>query len=184
MPVHRPVDRRTVSLRRCRRHDGVSLAWRPCRRGDDGSQARFDIPASGERDSGEEALARGCGGRDRGRRACRAGRRHVRDGAACIVSEALKRVAIDTLTAVANDAQAPAAARAAAARTLLELIGAIGRLQVPESGSETPVAELSAIELEAEIARLGALIGGAGAGPERKRRAPRRNGVVPPYRLI
>lgn len=89
------------------------------------------------------------------------------------MSDDLKAIAIATLKAVANDEKAPAAARAAAARTLLEMIGAIGRLQVPESGSETSLAEMSASDLDAEIDRLRTLAGGA------PRRASRRA-----YRLL
>lgn len=96
------------------------------------------------------------------------------------MSDGLKRVAIETLTLVCADTQAPAAARAAAARTLLELIGSIGRLQVPESGSETPVSELSASELDREIERLGAIAAGSG----RKRRRSGKNGGNAPYHLI
>lgn len=89
------------------------------------------------------------------------------------MSEALKTIAIETLKAVANDVQAPAAARAAAARTLLELLGAIGRLQEPERTRETPVSELSAIELDREIDRLGAIANGAAKRAKRT-----------PYRLL
>lgn len=100
------------------------------------------------------------------------------------MSEDLKAIAVATLKAVCDAGDAPAAARAAAARTLLELIGAIGRLQVPESGSETPVSELSPTELDAEIERLGSIVNGSGAGPERKRKRNTKNGAIPAYRLI
>jgi hypothetical protein len=76
------------------------------------------------------------------------------------MSEDLKALSIETLSRVCRDAEAPAAARAAAARTLLELLGAIGRLQVPERQSEAPLAELSAAELDVEIERLARLANG------------------------
>jgi hypothetical protein len=84
------------------------------------------------------------------------------------VSQALslKQIAIETLQGVCEDLLAPAAARAAAARTLLELLGEIGRLQVEKrSGTESPLGELSAVDLDREIARLAAL-----AAPQRKAR--------------
>ena len=83
------------------------------------------------------------------------------------MSDGLRAIAIETLQSVCGDVQAPAAARAAAARTLLELIGAIGRLQEPERTRETPVSELSASELDREIDRLGAIANGAAKTPRR-----------------
>jgi hypothetical protein len=80
------------------------------------------------------------------------------------VSDGLKDIAIATLKAVANDGSAPAAARAAAARTLLEMLGEIGRLQVPQSGSETALVEMTASEIDAEISRLRTLAGGGRKG--------------------
>lgn len=77
------------------------------------------------------------------------------------MSDELKAIAIATLSAVASDVSAPAAARAAASRTLLEMMGLIGRLQVPESGSEKPLVEMSAGDLDAEIQRLEALVNGS-----------------------
>jgi hypothetical protein len=78
----------------------------------------------------------------------------------------LKALSIEVLVGVAQDSTAPAAARAAAARTLLELLGEIGRLQVEKrSGTESPLGELSAADLDREIARLAAL-----AAPQRKAR--------------
>lgn len=67
--------------------------------------------------------------------------------------DALRRIATQALTDVAADANAPPAARAAAARTLLESIGDIGRLQEMARKAEKPLSELSVAELDAEIAR-------------------------------
>jgi hypothetical protein len=53
---------------------------------------------------------------------------------------------------VAGDANAPPAARAAAARTLLESIGDIGRLQELQRQAEKPLSQLTAAELDQEIA--------------------------------
>jgi hypothetical protein len=78
--------------------------------------------------------------------------------------ENLKEIAVLTLREVARDEQAPAAARAAAARTLLELLGEIGRLQeARRNASDSPLGEMSAADLEREIARLARL-----AAPRRK----------------
>lgn len=66
----------------------------------------------------------------------------------------LEQVAIGALRAVASDRNAPAAARAAAARTLLETCGRIGRLQETAPTDARPLDEMSAGELSAEIERL------------------------------
>lgn len=66
----------------------------------------------------------------------------------------IRETALAALMRVAKDKAAPPAATAAAARTLLESIGDIGRLQELARQSERPLAELSAQELDDEIARL------------------------------
>lgn len=67
----------------------------------------------------------------------------------------LKSIAIEALLSVAQDADAPAAARAAAARTMLETIGAIGRNQdTSKLDAARPLSEMSAAEIGEEIARL------------------------------
>ena len=66
----------------------------------------------------------------------------------------LRIIAINALVAVANDKTAPAAARAAASRTLLESLGDIGRLQEMARQSEKPLTEMSPRELDQEIQRL------------------------------
>jgi hypothetical protein len=66
----------------------------------------------------------------------------------------LEAVAIAALRAVASDRNAPAAARAAAARTLLETCGRIGRLQETAPTDARPLDEMSASELSEEIQRL------------------------------
>jgi hypothetical protein len=68
--------------------------------------------------------------------------------------DALRQVAMDALLAVAKDHNAPAAARAAAARTLLESLGDIGRLQEATRAGEKPLTEMTPQELDEEIARL------------------------------
>jgi hypothetical protein len=67
--------------------------------------------------------------------------------------DAIRRVATNALLAVAADKGAPAAARAAAARTLLESLGDIGRLQEIARAAERPLNELSLAELDEEIAK-------------------------------
>jgi hypothetical protein len=65
----------------------------------------------------------------------------------------VRRIATLALIAVAGDTKAPSAARAAAARTLLESLGDIGRLQEIARAAERPLNELSLQELDAEIAK-------------------------------
>lgn len=60
------------------------------------------------------------------------------------------------LREVMQDPAAPAAARAAAARTMLELNGALGRHAAPVVDPSKGTAELSRAELLAELASLGA----------------------------
>ncbi|MBN9348262.1 MAG: hypothetical protein J0I48_19040 [Devosia sp.] len=55
---------------------------------------------------------------------------------------------------VMTDAQAPAAARAAAARTMLELGGALGRHAAPPVDTSKPTSEMSRASLLAELAAL------------------------------
>lgn len=57
---------------------------------------------------------------------------------------------------VMTDREAPAAARAAAARTMLELGGALGRHAAPPVDSSRPTSELSRADLEAELRALDA----------------------------
>ena len=66
----------------------------------------------------------------------------------------LRQIALHALVEVADDGDAPAAARAAAARTILESLGDIGRLQEVARASEKPLTEMSAKEVQEEIERL------------------------------
>jgi len=72
-----------------------------------------------------------------------------------------KSLAIQTLRTICEDKNAPATARASAARTLLETEGVIGRLQSTISfEGERPLHEMSGEELDREIlARRAALDG-------------------------
>ena len=54
---------------------------------------------------------------------------------------------------IMRDGAAPAAARAQAARTLAEMVGALGRHAAPPASEAKPVAEMTREELEAELAR-------------------------------
>lgn len=58
------------------------------------------------------------------------------------------------LRQVAEDQAAPPAARAQAARTLLELSGALGRHAPPPVTDTRPLTDLSAADLRAELARV------------------------------
>lgn len=67
----------------------------------------------------------------------------------------LRQTAIDTLVDVAANGDAPAAARAAAARTLAEILGLLGRNQdLGRVESRRNTAEMSSSEIADEIARL------------------------------
>jgi hypothetical protein len=69
--------------------------------------------------------------------------------------ETIKDTAMEALYSVASDGLAPSAARAAAARTMLEVIGAIGRNQDLSRGLGDPnPAEMTTGEISDEILRL------------------------------
>jgi len=68
--------------------------------------------------------------------------------------DAIRIVATNTLVSVSLNEDAPPAARAAAARTLLESIGDIGRLQSPLRQTEKPLNEMTDAEISEEIERL------------------------------
>ena len=61
------------------------------------------------------------------------------------------------LRSVLQDPQAPAAAKAGAARTLAEMAGALGRNSKPVADTSKPVGELSRDELERELKALSGL---------------------------
>lgn len=61
----------------------------------------------------------------------------------------------ETLRAICRDAGAPAAARAQAARTLAEMVGALGRHAAPPAPAGKPLADMTRDELERELAGLG-----------------------------
>ena len=65
----------------------------------------------------------------------------------------LRRIATLALSEVAADRGAAPAARAAAARTLLESLGDIGRLQELARSSEKPLSEMTLSELDEAIAQ-------------------------------
>ena len=70
-------------------------------------------------------------------------------------NETIRQIALDALVSVAGDPEAPASARAAAARTLMEAIGAIGRLQdLGRMAENRNASEMSPAEISEEIARL------------------------------
>ena len=87
-------------------------------------------------------------------------------------SASLRRIALDALREVASDGKAPPAARAQAARTLLEALGLLrageGSLE-PETGD---VASMSRDDLDREIARLKGEAGERSTLRERLARKP------------
>jgi hypothetical protein len=66
----------------------------------------------------------------------------------------IKDLALRTLKAVCDDADAPAAAKAGAARTMCEIIGLIGKNSQSDALATKSLADMNASELDAEIARL------------------------------
>jgi hypothetical protein len=64
------------------------------------------------------------------------------------------RLALDTLRTVSEDSEAPAAARAQAARTMLEIKGLIGRHAAAPADTTASLSTMSRADLEAELARL------------------------------
>lgn len=72
-----------------------------------------------------------------------------------LTNDAIREASITALLDVVDNKLSPAAARAAAARTLLEAIGAIGRLQdAGKLNDKRNASEMSAGEIAEEIARL------------------------------
>jgi hypothetical protein len=70
-------------------------------------------------------------------------------------ADEIKDIAMAALLSVAQDGNAPAAARAAASRTMLEAIGAIGRNQdLAKLDEKRSLAEMSSTEINQEIMRL------------------------------
>lgn len=63
-------------------------------------------------------------------------------------------LAKETLRQICVSQEAPSNARATAARTLLELVGALGRHSDPTSMNTIPASEMSLEQLEARIASL------------------------------
>lgn len=70
------------------------------------------------------------------------------------ISTSDRDLVLQTLRGVCLDDDAPAAARAQAARSLAEIVGLLGRLQASPLEAGRSMTELSAAELDAEIARL------------------------------
>ena len=67
----------------------------------------------------------------------------------------LREIALDALKEVAEDKNAPAAARAQASRTILEMLGELGRgADARGDVAERDLSTLSAAEIDAEIARM------------------------------
>lgn len=60
----------------------------------------------------------------------------------------------ETLRAICRDGDAPAAARAQAARTLAEMANALGRHAKPSETTRKPISEMTREELEAELSGL------------------------------
>jgi len=60
----------------------------------------------------------------------------------------------ETLRSIMRDADAPAAAKAQAARTLAEMMQALGRHAAPATATDKPIADMGRDELEAELARF------------------------------
>ena len=75
-----------------------------------------------------------------------------------VVQDGIGRDGWDALRAIVSDMQAPAAARASAARTLAEIEGRLGRHAPPPPRATVTVDQLTRAELVAELERLRALV--------------------------
>jgi len=83
--------------------------------------------------------------------------------------EGLRSIAIDSLSDVAVTTKNSASARAAAARTILELLGDIGRLQADKPSETLSLLEMSNEQLKNEINRLegkARILGGTDVPPK------------------
>ena len=69
----------------------------------------------------------------------------------------IKNLAVATLKAICGDKDAPKHAKATAARTLLEMLGEIGKLQVEKPKENKSLHEMTRAELDAELRRLDSL---------------------------
>ena len=69
----------------------------------------------------------------------------------------IKDLAVATLKAICDDPDAPKHAKATAARTLLEMLGEIGKLQVEKPKENKSLHEMTRAELDAELRRLDSL---------------------------
>src|SRR5580765_1478342 len=70
-----------------------------------------------------------------------------------MTDESDRDLAVKTLREICSDFDAPKQAKATAARTLLELVGEIGKLQSEKPRDTRALYELTREELDAEIAR-------------------------------
>ena len=73
------------------------------------------------------------------------------------MSDITRELAIETLTSICRDTEAPASARALASRTLLEMLGEIGKLQTERPKENKSLHEMTRAELDAELRRLDSL---------------------------
>jgi hypothetical protein len=69
-----------------------------------------------------------------------------------------KALALSTLRSICADETAPATARASAARTILEMLGEIGRLQTEKPSENKSLHEMTREELDAELKRLASTV--------------------------
>lgn len=90
--------------------------------------------------------------------------RNIRQG--LLIDQSIKNLSSDQdvdfvkkiLRDLLSDPDAPSSARAAAARTLAELSGALGRHAPPPAPPARPVAQMTLAEIEAELAALDAVL--------------------------
>ena len=66
----------------------------------------------------------------------------------------IRDLAINTLVGVCEDADAPSAAKAQAARTLAEIINLLGKNSAGDGLAEKSLSDMTAQELDREIMRL------------------------------
>jgi hypothetical protein len=84
-------------------------------------------------------------------------------------------LAINTLAAICRSKKSPSNAKASAARTLLEMLGAIGRLQQSRLDGERSLVDMDASELDSELSRLKAIVESTVDAPSTTQAKAKRN---------
>ena len=100
----------------------------------------------------------------------------------------IRELAVETLCCICENVDAPDAAKGQSARTLLEVLGDIGKNSAGDALSDKSLTDMTAAELDREIARLSRLSSGSARDSATcaamKARASRGERLVPKKALI